>query len=178
MVTKRKRTKAKPASKGKTAKGKSSPSHSKSTRAKAPRQREDVRGSGVYPASGPLPPGAAEVHGMASWGQGERGAADYEDHGESEIWFDESELKEAERRRIIQISMEVVGVDGERVGQVKEVRSGAFLVQRVFGRDVYVPFDACQEISENQVILKVPANRVDSQGWTYPELLSLPLSIP
>jgi hypothetical protein len=71
-----------------------------------------------------------------------------------------------------------VGVDGERVGQVKEVRGDEFLVQRVLGRDVYVPFDACQEISETQVILKVTANMVDSQGWTYPELLSLPFSTP
>jgi hypothetical protein len=178
MATKRKSTQAKSTSKGKTAKGKSSPSRSKSTRAKAPKPQEDVRGSGIYPASGPFPSGEAEAHGMASWGQGEQGAAGYEDQGESEIWFDESELKEAERRRIIEISMEVVGVDGERVGQVKEVRGDEFLVQRVLGRDVYVPFDACQEISETQVILKVTANMVDSQGWTYPELLSLPFSTP
>lgn len=49
--------------------------------------RKDVVGrSGVYPASGPLPDNPeAQTHGMASWGQGERGAAGYEDHGESEI---------------------------------------------------------------------------------------------
>lgn len=48
-------------------------------------RREDVRGSGVYPASGPMPEGDAEVHDMASWGQGDRGAEGYYDHGESEI---------------------------------------------------------------------------------------------
>ena len=47
-------------------------------------RREDVRGSGVYPASGPLPEGDAPYHGEASWGQGERGAEGYEDHGDSE----------------------------------------------------------------------------------------------
>jgi hypothetical protein len=46
---------------------------------------EDVRGSGVYPMSGPLPEGDAEVHPLPSWGQGERGAAGYEDHGDSEL---------------------------------------------------------------------------------------------
>src|SRR5262245_52096336 len=48
-------------------------------------RREDVRGSGVYPASGPWPEGDAPFRGMAEWGQGERGAAGYEDHGESEL---------------------------------------------------------------------------------------------
>lgn len=47
-------------------------------------RREDVQGSGVYPASGPWPEGDAPFKGEASWGQGERGAAGYEDHGTSE----------------------------------------------------------------------------------------------
>lgn len=49
--------------------------------------RRDVVGrSGVYPLSSSE--GASEdakLHGEESWGQGERGAAGYEDHGESEI---------------------------------------------------------------------------------------------
>lgn len=53
------------------------------------RQRQNwtdqVGRSGVYPASGPMPSGNAEVQGMASWGQGERGAEGYEDHGDSEL---------------------------------------------------------------------------------------------
>lgn len=49
-------------------------------------RRDEVGRSGVYPVSGPPPPsGDAPLHGMASWGQGERGAAGYEDHGDSEI---------------------------------------------------------------------------------------------
>ena len=142
MATKRKSTKAKPASKGKTSQGKSRP---KSTRPKAAKQPEEARG---------------------------------EDHSESEIRFDQSELKDAQRRSSIQIGMEVIGLDGERVGQVMEVRGDEFLVQRSLGRDVYVPFSSCQEIAENQVILSVAANAVDSQGWAYPDLLSLPFSTP
>lgn len=42
--------------------------------------------SGVYPASEVEDaPGDAEAQGMASWGQGERGAEGYDDHGESEL---------------------------------------------------------------------------------------------
>jgi uncharacterized membrane protein len=41
--------------------------------------------TGVYPASDPDAPPDAEAQGMASWGQGERGAAGYEDSGGSEI---------------------------------------------------------------------------------------------
>lgn len=46
---------------------------------------EVARGSGVYPMSGPLPPGDAPTVAPAAWGQGDRGAAGYEDHGESEL---------------------------------------------------------------------------------------------
>lgn len=41
--------------------------------------------SGVYPASASNAPGDARAQGMMSWGQGERGAQGYYDHGESEI---------------------------------------------------------------------------------------------
>lgn len=40
--------------------------------------------SGVYPASGPLPPDDAPVRTEAEWGQGERGAAGANDAGGSE----------------------------------------------------------------------------------------------
>jgi len=46
---------------------------------------DEVGGSGVYPASGPLPKGDAPIRAPAAWGQGERGAAGYQDHGESEL---------------------------------------------------------------------------------------------
>ena len=51
-------------------------------------RREDpqTRGHGVWPMSGP-PSGnpEARTQGMASFGQGERGAAGYEDSGSSEV---------------------------------------------------------------------------------------------
>jgi len=51
----------------------------------AGRRDEGLGRSGVYPASGPHPPGDATVVTPGSWGQGVRGAAGYEDHGESEL---------------------------------------------------------------------------------------------
>ena len=48
-------------------------------------RKDEVGKSGVYPASGPYPEGNAELRGQAGWGQGERGAAGYEDHGSSEL---------------------------------------------------------------------------------------------
>lgn len=50
--------------------------------------KRDVIGQigGVYPASAARrPPPDAPARGMAEFGQGERGAAGYEDHGESEV---------------------------------------------------------------------------------------------
>ncbi|MGE5374637.1 MAG: BON domain-containing protein [Bacteroidota bacterium] len=50
------------------------------------RWTDRVGGSGVYPASeAGNAPRDSQAQGMASWGQGDRGARGYEDHGESEI---------------------------------------------------------------------------------------------
>lgn len=51
-------------------------------------RKDEVGRSGVYPMSGPHPAGSAEVRGQAGWGQGERGAAGYEDHGSSELTYE------------------------------------------------------------------------------------------
>lgn len=51
----------------------------------AGRRDEGLGKSGVYPMSGPHPAGDAPIVTPAAWGQGPRGAAGYEDHGESEI---------------------------------------------------------------------------------------------
>ncbi len=48
-------------------------------------RKDKVGPSGVYPMSGPPPPGDAPVVWPGAWGQGKRGAAGYEDHGESEL---------------------------------------------------------------------------------------------
>jgi CBS domain-containing protein len=48
-------------------------------------RRDEVGSSGVYPMSGPHPAGDAPAVWSGSWGQGKRGAAGYDDHGESEL---------------------------------------------------------------------------------------------
>src|SRR5579864_3959941 len=61
--------------------------------APTPNNRKDYVGkSGVYPMSGPLPPGNAPLRGQMEWGQGARGAAGYEDHGGSELHFESGTL--------------------------------------------------------------------------------------
>lgn len=60
--------------------------HNTERKSAQPGRTTDVVGSsGVYPMSGPHPKGEAPLVWPASWGQGERGAAGYEDHGESEL---------------------------------------------------------------------------------------------
>jgi hypothetical protein len=50
-------------------------------------RRDEVGGSGVYPASaGEAPPGAVKRM-PAEWGQGDRGAEGYEDSGTSELFY-------------------------------------------------------------------------------------------
>ncbi len=57
---------------------------------------EEAGGSGVYPASGPLPEGNAPYRGEAGWGQGSRGEQGYEDSGDSEITTPEAEQGDRE----------------------------------------------------------------------------------
>ncbi len=48
-------------------------------------RREDVRGSGVYPMSGPEPSADAPLQPEGSWGQGDEGVRGYQDSGTSEV---------------------------------------------------------------------------------------------
>jgi len=50
-------------------------------------RKDKIGKTGVYRMSGPHPAGDAPIVGMASWGQGARGAAGYADHGESELFL-------------------------------------------------------------------------------------------
>lgn len=136
-------------------------------------RRDEVGHSGVYPASGPLPESNAPAQGMASWGQGERGAAGYEDSGTSELWFTEQELRQAGRTGVgrdqVQPGMEVYGADGVPIGHVKDVRTNAVLVQRSLGPAMVVPFSACESVENQGLRLNVASNALDSQGWTMPD---------
>jgi putative phosphoribosyl transferase len=58
-------------------------------------RKDEVGGSGVYPASAGKVPEDAVIRTPAAWGQGARGAAGYEDSGESELFFYDAELRAA-----------------------------------------------------------------------------------
>ena len=56
-------------------------------------RRDEVGGSGVFPMSGGIPEGRhLEIRTPAAWGQGERGAAGYEDSGGSELVMRDGQL--------------------------------------------------------------------------------------
>lgn len=77
------------------------------------------------------------------------------------------------REGVFQVShgMEVVGVDGQYVGRLKEMRLADILVDRRLRRDVYVPFAAIQGVRGAAVVLTVPAAAVDQMDWPQPPLL-------
>jgi hypothetical protein len=67
--------------------------------------------------------------------------------------------------------MAVIGREGGRIGEVKEVRSNDFLVDRPMDRDVYVPFSAFH-VSEGRVRLDVNADEVNDQDWQTSDILT------
>ena len=71
----------------------------------------------------------------------------------------------------IKPGMAVIGSYAGSVGQVKEVRTTDFLVNRPAKRDVYVPVDAIEELTGDTIVLKVPADDVDSMGWEKPRII-------
>lgn len=64
--------------------------------------------------------------------------------------------------------MEVIGSDGQHVGEVKEVRAAAFVVGRaLLSPDVTVPADAIQEVTAGRVALTATADGVDDLWWAH-----------
>jgi len=84
-------------------------------------------------------------------------------------------------RGVFQVShdMDVLGVDGGRVGRLRGVcaAEAAILVHRsLVQRDLYVPLDAIKEVRDGAIILTIPADQVDHMGWPHAPLLDLPLA--
>src|ERR1700730_3803448 len=75
----------------------------------------------------------------------------------------------------IQPGMDVVSIDGERVGRVKQARETDFLIDRPLARDLWVPFASVLEAGEHggtfrrgptqpsEVMLSISAAHVDNQ---------------
>jgi ferritin-like metal-binding protein YciE len=75
-----------------------------------------------------------------------------------------------DRSSQLQPGMRVIGSDKGSIGQVRDVRDNDFLVDLPMQRDVYVPFDAIQEMTIDLVMLNIPSNRVGDMGWDNPPL--------
>jgi hypothetical protein len=70
--------------------------------------------------------------------------------------------------------MPVVGSDAERVGHVKELGEQVLVVERAGKRDLQVPLTAVRDVLDDQVLLAIPAGRVDQLGWEPTPLVGAP----
>jgi len=70
----------------------------------------------------------------------------------------------------LQPGMRVIGSNKGGIGQVRDVRDNDFLVDLPMRRDVYVPFDAIQEVTADFVMLNIPSDRIGDMGWNNPPL--------
>lgn len=68
----------------------------------------------------------------------------------------------------VKVGMDIVGSDGDAVGQVKEVRENDLLVHRAMQRDIYIPFSAIHSCTDRACMLNIPAGQVDNMGWPSP----------
>jgi hypothetical protein len=63
--------------------------------------------------------------------------------------------------------MAVIGSDMQRVGQVSGIRDTDFGVDRPLQPDVYVPFDAIAEVTDDAVVLTITAAEIDDMFWAH-----------
>jgi hypothetical protein len=61
----------------------------------------------------------------------------------------------------------VIGSDLQRVAQVSSVRDSDFGVDRPLQPDVYVPFDAIAEVTDDAVVLTITAVEIDDMFWAH-----------
>ena len=75
----------------------------------------------------------------------------------------------------LEVGMDVIGVDGENVGRVKEIRANDFLLDRPMAHDLYVPYQFVLSVPDRgekparptEVVLTVSAANLDHQGWQH-----------
>ena len=78
----------------------------------------------------------------------------------------------------IEVGMDVVSIDGQRIGRVKQITEDEFLLDRPMARDLWVPLRfvlATEDYSGNfhgpvqptDVILEVSSAHIDRQGWRH-----------
>ena len=64
----------------------------------------------------------------------------------------------------------VVDPDGKRVGEVEATREDHIVVRTgtLTKTELYIPIDHLSRSSDGSVAVSVPADLIDSQGWSYP----------
>jgi len=64
----------------------------------------------------------------------------------------------------------VVGSDGAKIGEVKDIREDHIVVTggTLFKHDLYIPIDHITHTGDSKVAISIPANEVDQEGWRYP----------
>jgi hypothetical protein len=93
--------------------------------------------------------------------------ADLPTRSAAECGFSESALT---WRPLVQPGMYVVGVAGDEIGQVKEVRSADFLIDRSGSLGlaseslIYLPFERIHAMLSDRITLDIPGTQVDELG--------------
>jgi hypothetical protein len=77
------------------------------------------------------------------------------------------------------VGMDVMSIDGQPVGKVKEVRAEEFLLDRPLARDLWIPYSFVMATEDyagtfrrgptepTEVVLSVSHSHLDNQGWQH-----------
>ena len=83
---------------------------------------------------------------------------------------DQSSSQQRSPASQLQPGMQVVGSDMGNIGNVKDIRDNDFLVDIRMQRDIYVPFNAIQNVDADRVVLNIPGSQVNDMNWSNPPL--------
>ena len=93
--------------------------------------------------------------------------ADQATRGAAECGFSEAART---WRPLVEPGMYVVGVAGDEIGQVKEVRAGDFLIDRSGSLGlspaslIYLPFERIHVMMGDRITLDIPSSQIDDHG--------------
>jgi uncharacterized protein (TIGR02271 family) len=70
----------------------------------------------------------------------------------------------------IESGWDVYGSDGEKIGDVADVGTDYFIVEKgfIFPTELYVPMSAVQSVERDRVDLSFTKDQIESQGWDRP----------
>ncbi len=121
-------------------------------------------------------PGVADVHnelnirrpqaeaGQKHQGQARKTASQPEQSQQKQGQQQKSQPGKDLQEKIKQ-KMEVDSSDGKFLGWVVNKREDDFQLDRHGALDLFVPYSAIQSFEKDHIVLKIPANEVNKQGW-------------